>query len=113
VCGCDGVVYDRECDAYAAGVDLSVSGGCHQGPRDWATCGARYCDVRTSYCEIVLSDVLDPPTDYACKPLPPSCKGDGGAPPTCACFPRGTRCESFCGPIETGGATGFHLTCRL
>lgn len=114
VCACDSHVYATACDAHAAGLDLAVEGGCREGPPSWARCGAHYCDVRDRYCEIVLSDVLDPPTDYACKPLPATCRPADGGAPACACFPEGTRCLSFCGPIDTnGGRPGLHLTCRL
>ena len=113
VCGCDGQVYDNACLAHAAGVDLSVNGGCKERLVDWAACGAAFCDVREQYCEIVLSDVAELPTDSTCKPLPAACVPDGAEPRTCACFPRSTRCLSFCGPLSTGGLSGFHLTCRL
>jgi hypothetical protein len=113
VCGCDGAVYDSECAASAAGVDLSVTGGCTARVPSWMACGAHFCDARTSYCEIVLSDVFDLPTDYTCKPLPSACTAADGAARDCTCFPKGTRCASFCGPVETGGVAGFHLTCRL
>jgi hypothetical protein len=113
VCGCDGEVYDNACLAQAAGVDLNVNGGCHERLVDFAPCGAAFCDVRESYCEIVLSDVAELPTDYTCKPLPAACVPEGSEPRTCACFPRSTRCLSFCGPLATAGMSGFHLTCRL
>ncbi len=112
VCGCDGHVYGSECQAHAAGIDLDVNGRCREPAADWAPCGARFCDARVSYCEIVLSDVFELPTDFTCKPLPASCMVDGVAR-ACSCFPKGTRCESFCGVMETGGAATFHLTCRL
>ena len=114
VCGCDRRVYPSECAARAAGVDLAVNGGCDgDRPRDWLSCGAHFCDARRDYCEIVLSDVPEPPTDFTCKPLPPACRPVGNTPPSCRCFPRGTRCLSFCGPSDSGGIPGFHLTCRL
>jgi len=113
VCGCDGQVHDGACAARAAGVDLAVMGGCQEAVPDWAPCGPHYCDVRTSYCQIYLSDVFEIPTTYTCRPLPASClPRDGGAAPTCDCFPRDTPCLSFCGPLPTGGLTGFHLTCQ-
>jgi hypothetical protein len=114
VCGCDGKIYDSECWAYAAGVDLAVMGGCKERIANYAACGRRYCDVRTSYCEIFLSDVFELPTDYFCRPLPPSCSSGDGATLTCDCFPAGTRCRAFCGTLPTtpGGLSGFHLTCQ-
>jgi hypothetical protein len=114
VCGCDGKVYDDACAARAAGVDLAVMGGCDAAVPDWAPCGPRFCDVRTSYCEIYLSDVFEIPTTYTCRPLPASCRArpDAGAALTCACFPPETPCLSFCGPLPTGGLPGFHLTCQ-
>jgi hypothetical protein len=115
VCGCDGKVHDSECAAHLAGVDLDVTGGCKTSIPDWAPCGPRYCDVRTSYCEIYLSDVFEIPTTYTCRPLPEACRPVDAAPgatPSCSCFPAGTPCLSFCGPLPTGGLTGFHLTCQ-
>src|SRR6185437_9895267 len=94
--------------------DLAVGGGCKEPIPGWAPCGATYCDVRTSYCEIYLSDVREIPTDYFCRPLPASCLPADGAARTCDCFPPGTRCATFCGPLPTapGAPTGFHLTCQ-
>jgi hypothetical protein len=114
VCGCDGQVHDDACAAQAAGVDLAVMGGCKAVLADWAPCGPRFCDVRTSYCEIYLSDVFEIPTTYTCRALPAGCRpsADGGLAPTCACFPKDTPCLTFCGPLPTGGLTGFHLTCQ-
>jgi hypothetical protein len=112
VCGCDGKVYPTECAAHAAGVDLAVMGGCKAVLPDWAPCGRHYCDAHTSYCAIYLSDVFELPTDYFCRPLPASCLPDAGTTRTCGCFPPGTPCLSFCGPLSTGGLETFHLTCQ-
>ena len=113
VCGCDGKVHASECEAHAAGVDLDANGGCRERVPGWIACGPRFCDARVSYCEIVLSDVFELPTDYTCKPLPAACVPEGDVARSCDCFPAGTRCLSFCGYIPSGGLKGFHLTCRL
>jgi hypothetical protein len=112
VCGCDGKAYPNECAAHAAKVDLDVTGACREDVPDFIHCGPRFCDAREQYCEIYLSDVVDPPSDYSCKPLPPGCAPEGGKARTCDCFPRRTACLSFCGPIQTGGIEGVHLTCQ-
>lgn len=85
---------------------------CEEQPRGFLPCGDRYCAAKTEYCEIYLSDVLEPPSDYECKPLPRACLPDAAQPPTCDCFPAETPCLSFCGPLGTGGLPGFHLTCQ-
>lgn len=114
VCGCDGNHYESACAAHAAGVDLAVMGRCREAIPSYVACGKHYCDARTSYCEIFLSDVFDLPTDYFCRPLPPSCLPRDGAAQSCACFPKGTRCGTLCGPLPTSGGAmnGFHLTCQ-
>ena len=113
VCGCDGKIARSECEAHAAGIDLDVNGRCPERVPGWIACGARLCDAHTSYCEIILSDVVELPTDYTCKPLPPACVPQGDIAQKCSCFPAGTRCSSFCGNIPTGPLDGLRLTCRL
>jgi len=112
VCGCNGKVYPDDCAAHASGVDLSELGGCSEPVPDFIPCGQRYCDSRESYCEIYLSDVLEPPTTHVCRSLPPACKAGASDRLDCGCFPPGTPCASFCGTMWTGGLPGFHLTCQ-
>lgn len=111
VCGCDGHRYTSECEAARAGVDLRVTGGCGEAP-GLIACGSNYCDPRVSYCEIVLSDVAELPTDRVCRPLPASCAATGSASVPCSCFAEGTKCGTFCRRVDTGEVTGFRLTCR-
>jgi hypothetical protein len=112
VCVRDGKVYDNACAAHAAGKELSVTGGCKAIIPNYAPCGASFCDARTSYCEIYLSDVPELPTDHVCRPLPQACKPVGGVAKHCDCFAAETACLSFCGPLPTGGVDAFHLTCQ-
>lgn len=111
-CGCDGKVYDNECKAQRAGTDLAALGGCSAQIPNFAACGTHFCDARSSYCEIYLSDVFELPSDHACRPLPPACLPDGKRARGCECFPANTPCRSFCGPLPTAGIAAFHLTCQ-
>ena len=74
-------------------------------------CGpAAFCDVRTSYCETIKTDVAALPSTYTCKPLPASCKASSGQPlPSCGCFPPGTRGD-MCSTVDRGGTPGFWRT---
>lgn len=108
MCGCDGKVYDNECAAQAAGADLAVMGGCKQGIVDWAPCGKQYCNARTHYCEILLSDVFELPTDYFCRPLPSTCLPQGNTAKNCDCFAAGRDAWASagrCTPQEFGPFT--------
>jgi hypothetical protein len=110
VCGRDGRVYDDERAARRAGVELDVGGNCRALVPGWASCGARYCDARTSYCEIYLSDVPEIPTGRACRPLPAACPRDLGAA-SCDCLaPMLAGRPAFCGRIVTGGLPALHVT---
>jgi hypothetical protein len=72
------------------------------------SCGAQSCDARTSYCEMIKTDVLTIPSTYACRPLPSSCADK--ANPSCDCFPQGTRCD-FCSQLDRDGVLYFQRTC--
>ena len=86
---------------------------CRRASPSLIPCGSLSCDATSQYCEIYLSDVPDPPTDYECRPLPAACKPDHGERRPCDCFPAETPCLSFCGPLPSSGKTeGFHLTCQ-
>jgi hypothetical protein len=70
-----------------------------------------FCDARTTYCETIKTDVPALPSNYTCKDLPEPCKSvSGKAAPTCACFPKGTRCD-FCAAEDRQGTAGFWRTC--
>jgi hypothetical protein len=70
-------------------------------------CGEHECDARTSYCELIKTDVPALPSTYTCKPLPATCRRDA----ECGCFAKGTRCRNFCRRVDTAGVTGFQLIC--
>jgi hypothetical protein len=112
VCGCDTKIYKNACEAHVAGVDESLNGGCAERLPGRIPCGPRYCDARTTYCEIVLSDVAELPSDFTCKPLPAGCVAlvrAGNS--SCSCLPTGTRCSSFCVVVDAGDTRGLRLTC--
>ena len=74
-------------------------------------CGENTCDARTSYCEMIKTDVASIPSTYSCKALPDSCRPDRqNELPACGCFPRGTRCI-FCSKLESDGIYHFQRTC--
>ena len=101
-CGCDGTVYGSPCEAYAAGADLSASGGCPVANGSFA-CGYTQCSLRNDYCQRQLSDVVDEPDGFVCRPVT-NCPSEF---PTCACL-AGEPCGAACSGV---GATGLTLTC--
>jgi len=96
-------------DAASRGCDPSNDGGCGEHIAGRIPCGPHYCDARSSYCEIMLSDAPELPSTLSCRPLPESCKTPEA--PACSCFPKGTRCSGFCSAVDTGSIRGFRLTC--
>lgn len=101
VCACDGKVYSNACDAQLQGKDVQLLGGCEP-PAEMFACGAEFCSVAESYCQIQISDVAGIPNSYECLPLPANC----GADPTCTCL-SDLACGNAC--QESGG--GLTLTC--
>jgi hypothetical protein len=99
VCGCDQKVYDNECLANQAGVDVNDNGGC-MAPSGEFGCGAHFCALPGYYCEEIFSDVSSIPSTYTCKPLPADCGGTG----SCACLSV-VMCGSNCMQTFDGGYT--------
>ncbi len=103
VCGCDGRAHSNECDAAASGNDVNAFGSCELGPDRFA-CGFRACELRSTYCQRVTSDIGGEPDGFACMPLPASCAAAG---PDCACL-----ANEPCGSACTGtAAEGLTLRC--
>jgi hypothetical protein len=101
-CGCDGVVYGQDCEAYMAGTDLDALGGCPV-PQGMFACGYTQCSLASQYCQRQVSDVGGEPDGYDCRPLP-TCPSQF---PTCACL-AGEPCGAMCSGM---GTTGLTLTC--
>lgn len=101
VCGCDGTVHSNECDAQAAGFDLSVIGSCRIEPGAFQ-CGERQCDLDTEYCQVVGNDVGNQPDSFSCVPLPVGC----GVAASCACL-AGEPCGGFCDGDAASGLTAL------
>jgi hypothetical protein len=103
VCGCDNHVYDNECEANAAGVDINDGAGCKP-PQGMSDCGAHFCTIGASYCEIDGSDVGNEPSTYTCQALPAAC----GDAPSCACL-TGVTCGELC--MSSNDGTGLEVIC--
>lgn len=102
VCACDGQVYNNECEAQAAGTDVSNLGGCTP-PQGTFACGPKFCAKGQQYCRRDVSDVGSIPDGFTCVSLPAGC----GAAPDCACL-AGEVCGDMCEATADGG---FKLTC--
>lgn len=101
VCGCDGEVYGNTCGAASEGVDVGPADACTP-PEGYLACGFQFCDQTIAYCEASISDVVDEPSSFSCKPIPPACD-----PPDCACLET-EPCGDLCEQLPAGG---FVLTC--
>ena len=101
-CACDGMIYDNPCEAESAGQDLNATGICTP-PADMFQCGAHFCDLASSYCERMVSDVAGIPDTFACRAIPAACNVN----PDCACLAN-EPCTDQC---EGDAATGLTLTC--
>jgi hypothetical protein len=102
-CGCDGTIYGNDCDAAAAGVDVSNLGNCEPPKGQWA-CGEHFCNRGADYCQRAVSDIGGWPDSYGCYPLPTSCPD----PATCDCL-SGEPCWSF--GCEAAGPGELTITC--
>ncbi len=102
VCGCDGIVYDNECEAYVAGVDVSAQSGCAT-PVGTFACGPQFCTQGIEYCEFKPSGVVQQPSMYQCVPFPNGCTGRGD----CGCL-ADEPCGDSCEESDDGD---FTLTC--
>lgn len=107
VCACDGVVYDDQCAASNAGVDLAGRDNvtCDV-PAGTFRCGYRFCKSGEEWCEEQYEG------GYACHAFPDECKNGNG---TCDCVGFGTGDGSVQGvPFCTACAQkngGLHIEC--
>jgi hypothetical protein len=81
VCGCDGQLYAKVCDAYTRGVMLGAAEAC-PALEGRFRCGFEYCDPATAYCRYHVTG--DSAGFRECSPLPVGC---AASPPDCACVP--------------------------
>jgi hypothetical protein len=86
VCGCNGVVYDGECEANGA-VDINDLGTCTP-PSGTFACGHLFCMHGAEYCEKMVGGAVTNPGSYACHPLPAGCNGTA----SCACVTASSQC---------------------
>ena len=87
VCACNGNVYDSECAAHAAGVDITNRGTCAP-PTGSFSCGPVFCIHGAQYCEKMVGGAVTNPGSYGCPSLPAGCNGTA----TCACVTASSQC---------------------
>ena len=100
-CGCGGQIYGNACTANAAGHDVGTS--VCPAPAGLFACGEHFCDPKTQYCQLQISDVATEPDTYTCMALPAGC----GASPSCPCLVN-EPCSNAC-TMQNGG--GLKLSC--
>lgn len=99
-CGCDGRIYQGECDAYRGGVDLNAHGTCDV-PAGSFACGYLQCFIGRQYCRQQSQN--SGPDTFACLALPPACSSNED----CSCLT-----SQPCGTMCTGtGPGGMTLSC--
>lgn len=103
ICGCDGYAYASECEAHAAGTDVSGFNFSCPGPPPQFACGDKLCSFAAEYCQLTTSDTPPITSTYTCMPLPAEC----GASPTCGCV-AGVSCGNSCIQSADGSLT---VTC--
>jgi hypothetical protein len=95
VCGCDGQIYDSDCEAAEAGVDI---GGECTAPQGTFQCGPGFCTTADEFCQI-YNEFASHQTN--CVPLPPACAGG----PSCDCIDQGCMNSPSCNGSPGGGIT--------
>ena len=134
VCGVDGVTYDNDCFAGAAGVAVDYVGACATAAcvadtdcAQFESCEAGVCsicpDIDCAACPDGSSPRLRPHCGGCdCSPLPPECSSDADCPLGDLCITDPAtgvaRCSapSSCGPSPAGCRTtgcGFGETCDI
>lgn len=105
-CACDGMVYGNDCEAAAAGFDVSNISMCPPPEAGQFNCGHGFCNSATQYCQKTTSDVVGLPDSFTCVDLPAGC---AGGMPSCACIgdPCGAPIPAEC----AASGAGFVVTC--
>lgn len=80
VCGCDGITYENECSAHAAGIDVAASGGCGGDAR----CTVASPCGRGAFCDYSPDSCGASGAEGRCRLLPEVCPSSP-CTPVCGC----------------------------
>jgi hypothetical protein len=109
VCGCDGKIYAKDCDAYDAGTVLAPAETCQ--PVDGHfPCGPEFCDPLHHYCQHTVSGT----TSYSrtCAQLPSSCEPTMTMNrPDCGCLTEAGPHVCHACRVLDGPVPGLELDC--
>ena len=113
VCGNDGNLYDTQCDAYRAGLDVGTVCGAELTPAGRFPCGPFYCHA-AHFCHLWPTDVPSEEKDrYSCEALPDACEAINEEEALCQCvaeeFFSPFRELDACYSVSGNGVTGLFV----
>jgi hypothetical protein len=104
ICGCDGQIYETECQAATSGSDVSILPAHCTPPEGTFRCGYTFCEIDQQYCVGMASGISGGQASYSCPVLPAECEPS----PDCDCL-DGESCVG--GTCEADDDGNLLVTC--